>query len=398
MVVDPSGGQVFAQAQAKPAEAPARAATFGGRQPLFSTFDLGRLRLRNRIVMAPMTREQAPGGVPTEAMARYYARRAAAGVALILTEGTPPDAAGQFGAQVPRFFGDDALRGWQTVVDAVHAHGAAIFPQLWHVGAFSPSMIGKLETMDPSTVRVSPSGLAAPGRPFGQAMSQASIDATLEAFAQAARAARDTGFDGVEVHGAHGYLPDQFLWAGTNVRDDGYGGDVAGRVRFACELVKAIKSRAGCDFPVSFRISQWKQLDYAARLARTPAELAAIVQPLARAGVDLFHCSTRRFWEPEFSADPRTFAAWVRELSGVPTITVGSVTLGTDFKAPTGKVHAAVAADHLEMLAAGLEAGHFDLVAIGRALLSNPDWVDLVRSGRAHELVPFDRSALASLA
>lgn len=364
---------------------------------LFSTLAVGPVRLRNRVVMAPMTREMAPHGVPTEAMARYYARRAAGGVGLILTEGTPPDIAGQFGAQVPRFFGADALHGWRLVVDAVHAHGAAIFPQLWHVGAFTPSMIGMAETMDPSTPRVSPSGLAAPGRPFGQAMSAAAIDATIDAFARAASAARDLGFDGVEVHGAHGYLPDQFLWSGTNLRRDAYGGDATARARFACELVAAIKSCAGRDFPVSFRLSQWKQLDYTARLAASPAALAAIVQPLARAGVDLFHCSTRRFWEPEFAPDPRTFAAWVRTLSGVPTITVGSVTLGTDFKAPDGKVSAAVVGEHLAMLEEGLAQGHFDLVAIGRALLSNPDWAHLVGSGHAHELVAFDRRVLAEL-
>lgn len=373
------------------------AAGTGRLERLFAPLELGGLRLRNRIVMAPMTREMAPQGVPTEAMARYYARRAAGGVGLILTEGTPPDRAGQFGADVPRFFGADAFEGWRRVVRAVHDHGAAIFPQLWHVGAFSPSMIGMTETMDPSTVRLSPSGLAAPGRPFGQAMSKAQIEATVHAFADAALAARDIGFDGVEVHGAHGYLPDQFLWAGTNLRGDAYGGNTAGRVRFACEIVASIKARAGRDFPVSFRVSQWKQLDYGARLAQSPAELSAIVQPLARAGVDLFHCSTRRFWEPEFGSDPRTFAAWVRELSGVPTITVGSVTLGTDFKAPTGKVSATVVADHLGMLEAGLAQRHFDLVAIGRALLSNPDWVHRVRSGRASELVDFDRSALAAL-
>jgi 2,4-dienoyl-CoA reductase-like NADH-dependent reductase (Old Yellow Enzyme family) len=228
-------------------------------------------------------------------------------------------------------------------------------------------------------------------------MTTAQIDSTLAAFARAARSARDIGFDGVEIHGAHGYLPDQFLWASTNLREDRYGGALIHRVRFACELVAAIKAEAGADFPVSFRISQWKQLDYAARIARTPQELEIIVQSLACAGVDLFHCSTRRFWEPEFEGDPRNLAAWVRVLSGRPTMTVGSVTLGTDFKAPTGKVHATVARDHLALLEQGLGSGQYDLVAIGRALLSNPDWARRVREGRADELVAFDKAVLDRL-
>jgi len=364
---------------------------------LFKPMKLGALTLRNRVVMAPMTREAARDGVPTEAMAAYYARRAEGGVGLVITEGTPPDAAGSFGGTVPRFHGDDALEGWRRVVDAVHRHGAAIFPQLWHVGAFSPSMIGMRDSLTHGQVRLSPSGLAAPGRPYGQAMSTAQIDSTIRAFARAARSAREVGFDGVEIHGAHGYLPDQFLWTGTNLRDDGYGGSLAHRTRFACELVAAVKAEAGTGFPVSFRLSQWKQLDYTARIAHSPQELEVIVQSLARAGVDVFHCSTRRFWEPEFEGDPRTLAAWVRALSGRATMTVGSVSLGTDFKAPTGKVRAAVAQEHVALLEQGLGSGQFDLVAIGRALLSNPDWVRRVSEGRADELLPFDKSALEHL-
>lgn len=367
------------------------------RQRLFEPWSLGRLRLRNRIAMAPMTRERALDGVPTEEMARYYARRAEGGVALIITEGSPPDAAGCFGSTVPRFYGDDALRGWKKVVDSVHRHGAAIFPQLWHVGAFSPSMIGMTDSLGPGSVRLSPSGLAAPDRPFGTAMTDVQIGETIQAFSRAAAAARKLGFDGVEIHGAHGYLPDQFLWSGTNRRADRYGGDAAGRARFACELVAAIKSEAGSDFPVSFRLSQWKQLDYAARIAQTPQELAALVEPLTASGVDLFHCSTRRFWEPAFEGDGRTLAAWVRALSGRPVMTVGSVTLATDFKAPTGKVQASVAQEHVGLLAQGLARGDHDMVAIGRALLSNPDWVRLVQEGRTDALAPFDRSVLERL-
>lgn len=365
--------------------------------PLFEPFSLGSLTLRNRIAMAPMTREMAPGGVPDAETAAYYARRAEGGVGLIVTEGCAPSAVGSFGAAVPRLYGADALAGWQNVVGAVHAHGAAIFAQIWHVGAFSPSLIGMSDSLPANAERVSPSGLAAPERPFGRAMSERDIQGAIDDFAAAAANARSVGFDGVEIHGAHGYLPDQFLWSGTNHRGDRYGGAVEARTRFAADLVRAVRAATAPDYPISFRLSQWKQLDYNATIADDPDTLGAVVRQLADAGVDLFHCSTRRFWEPEFAGDPRNLAGWVRTLSGRPTITVGSVTLGTDFKAPTGKVRAGVETEHIAMLERGLLAGEYDLVAIGRALLANPDWCRTVINGRADELRSFDKSMLETL-
>jgi 2,4-dienoyl-CoA reductase-like NADH-dependent reductase (Old Yellow Enzyme family) len=290
---------------------------------LFSPFRCRGLEARNRVVMAPMTRECSPGGVPDAAVAAYYRRRAAGGTGLILTEGSPPVAAGCFGARVPRFYGADALAGWAQVVEAVHAEGAAIVAQLWHVGAFEPSTIGMADSLALPPERLSPSGLAAPGRPLGRAMTAQDIDATIAAFGAATAAARRLGFEGIEIHGAHGYLPDQFLWAGTNRREDRWGGDLVARTRFAVELVRECRRQAGEALVISFRLSQWKQLDYAARIAATPAELGEIVAPLAAAGVDLFHCSTRRYWEPAFEGSGLGLAAWVRRLSGRPTIAVG---------------------------------------------------------------------------
>lgn len=368
------------------------------RSPLFEPLSLGALRLRNRVVMAPMTRESAPGGVPSAEMADYYRRRAAGGVGLIITEGAPPNEAGNFGARVPRFYRDDALAGWGRIVSAVHAEGCAIVAQLWHIGAFTPSLIGMADSLPATLERLSPSGLAAPGRPFGRAMGPSEIASTLDDFARSAAAARRIGFDGIEIHGAHGYLPDQFLWSGTNARTDRYGGALANRVRFAAELVAGCKAAAGADFLISYRLSQWKQLDYAAQVARDPAELGVIIEALCAAGVDVFHCSTRRFWDPAFADDPRTLAAWVRDLSGRPVMTVGSVTLGTDLKAPTGRSYAAVDAGQIRLLEEGLRAGRFDLVAIGRALLANPDWARIVEEGRLDALRAFERRYLDELA
>lgn len=355
------------------------------------------MRLRNRVVMAPMTRECSPGGVPDAAVAAYYRRRAAGGTGLIITEGSPPVLEGSFGARVPRFYGADALDGWGRVVEGVHAEGAAIFAQLWHVGAFEPSTIGMQDSLAVPAARLSPSGLAAPGRPLGRAMTQHDIDATIATFGTATAAARRLGFDGIEIHGAHGYLPDQFLWAGTNRRDDRYGGDLARRTRFAIELIQECRRQAGDHLVISFRLSQWKQLDYAARIAATPAELGQIVGSMAEAGVDLFHCSTRRYWEPAFEGSDAGLAAWVRRLSGKPTIAVGSVTLGNDFKSEHGKQQAAVSPEQVEDLERRLQAGEFDLVAVGRALLANPDWADRVESGEAVSLRPFTKAHLDTL-
>ena len=361
---------------------------------LFEPLVLGRLALRNRIVMAPMTRERATDGAPGPDMLAYYTRRAQGGVGLIITEGMAPDAAGAFGATVPRFFGAQRAR-WRAVVDAVHAQGARILPQLWHVGAFDPSLIG----MGDSAVieRLSPSGLAAPGRPLGRAMQEADIADTVAAFADAAAAARDLGFDGIEIHGAHGYLPDQFLWAGTNRRSDAYGGDLRGRTRFVAELVQACRRSTAADFPIVFRYSQWKQLDYAARLAENPQELQQLLQALVDAGVDIFHCSTRRYWEPAFEGEDRSLAAWTRHLSGKPVIAVGSASLNNEFKSALGKVRAEIEPQDIRRMAAGLERGDYDLIAMGRALIANPDWVHQVQAGRLDRLRTFTKDMLDTL-
>lgn len=364
---------------------------------LFDPFSLGGLVLRNRVVMAPMTREMSPGGVPGPDVAAYYGRRSAGGVGLILTEGAAPCPEGSFGIDVPRLYGDRALNGWRKVVDAVHAHGAGIFAQLWHVGAFTPAMIGMTDSLGGDTRRVSPSGLAAPGHRFGEPMSVADIDDAIAAFGRSAAAAKRVGFDGVEIHAAHGYLPDQFFWHGTNLRADSYGGDLRARTRFACEVIGEIKRLAGSRFPVSVRISQWKQLDYGACIVDSPDALADWLVPLVDAGADLIHASTRRFWEPAFEQSELSFAAWVKKVCDAPVIAVGSVTLANDFKSRRGKQAAALSLRQLNAIDRCLARGDFDLIAIGRAILSNPDWANLVREGRLAELRPFSRAVLERL-
>jgi 2,4-dienoyl-CoA reductase-like NADH-dependent reductase (Old Yellow Enzyme family) len=335
--------------------------------------------------MAPMTRSFSPRGVPGNDVAAYYRRRAEGGVGLIITEGTyPPDPAAGFDPKVPHLYGEEALRGWRHVVDQVHAAGGHIFSQIWHVGLQVSSGPPPLEGRHP----VGPSGEFA--------MTQTDIDTAVQAYAQAARSAQETGFDGVELHGAHGYLIDQFFWEKTNQRTDRYGGDLVARTRFATEAIREVRRRVGPEFPVALRISQWKIGDYEARLAKTPDELDRFLRPLVDAGVDVFHCSSRQFWTPEFAGSDLNLAGWTRKLTGKPTITVGSVTLGADIMASFGSPDS-VPVTGIDALLDRLERGEFDLVAVGRALIANPQWAAKVSAGALGDLRPFDRGLLTSL-
>jgi 2,4-dienoyl-CoA reductase-like NADH-dependent reductase (Old Yellow Enzyme family) len=191
-------------------------------------------------------------------------------------------------------------------------------------------------------------------------------------------------------------LIDQFFWEGTNQRTDKYGGDIVSRTRFAVEVIQEVRRGIGADFPLALRFSQWKLQDYEAKLARTPTELEAFLRPLSDAGVDLFHCSTRRFWEPEFAGSSLNLAGWTKKLTGKPTVTVGSVTLGDDFLKSFGTNDTA-AIIGIDELLERLEKGEFDLVAIGRSLIANPSWPMRMQNGGVGELKPFNRSELAQL-
>lgn len=365
--------------------------------PFFQPFSLGSLELRNRFVMAPMTRQYSPGNVPNEKVIAYYERRAVNQVGLVISEGTCVGHAGASGYDnVPYFFGEEALAGWKKVIDAVHAAGGKMFPQLWHVGSIRDP--DKDKTSDAPAY--SPSGLVLPGKERGVAMSQQDIDDVIEAFAQAAEDAQRLGFDGVEIHGAHGYLLDQFFWEGTNQRDDQYGGDLVQRTRFVAELVQAVRHRVGAEFPICLRWSQWKQQDYEARLAATPEELEAFLTPLCEAGVDLFHCSTRRFWEPEFEGSSLNLAGWVKKITGRPSITVGSVGLNAQFIDEEQRDmidQSGTDTEKLSDLEERLANEEFDLVAVGRALLQDPEWVLKIRDDRLDELQDYTKASLMTL-
>jgi len=361
--------------------------------PLFAPFTWGSLTLPNRIVMAPMTRNFSPGGVPGSDVAGYYARRAAHGVGLIITEGTViDDPASADSPAVPRFHGDPALAGWARVLKAVREVGGHIVPQLWHVG----SVRKRDSQANPGVPPLAPSGLGGADLVVSRPMTDAEIASVIDAYARGAADAKRLGFDGVELHGAHGYLIDQFFWETTNRRTDRYGGDAVDRTRFACEVVAACRRASGPDFPILFRFSQWKLQDFTARLVSTPDALLAFLTPLVDAGVDIFHCSTRHFWLPEFEGSHLNLAGWTKKLTGKPTITVGSVGLDGDFVAAIieRKSTRATGVDHLIAM---VEAGEVDLVAVGRALLVDPAWAEKIRGGRLADLLPFTPDALKTL-
>lgn len=350
-------------------------------ESLFTPFQYKSLNLKNRFVMAPMTRAFSPDGVPTQEVAEYYSRRAAAGVGLILTEGTVIGRpASKNMKDIPDFYGNDALNGWNRVVNGVHAEGGAIAPQIWHVGN---TVAGEWR---PSAPLESP-----------ETMTLKDIEDTIAAFASAAKNAKDLGFDALEIHAAHGYLIDQFFWEGTNSRTDDYGGKgIKERARFGVEVVKAIRRAVGDDFTVIMRLSQWKQQDYTVKLAHNPKELEDWVLPLAEAGVDIFHGSQRRYWENEFDGSDLNFAGWLKKVTGKPTITVGSVGLSGDFMEFFGEGKGADTTDLSELLRR-YERGDFDLVAVGRSLLQDPEWVQKVKENRFDELKSFSPSSAGKL-
>jgi 2,4-dienoyl-CoA reductase-like NADH-dependent reductase (Old Yellow Enzyme family) len=363
---------------------------------LFRPLTIGSMTLRNRIVMAPMTRGFAADGYVGQGHVDYYRRRAEGGTALVITEGVVVDRpASRNEPNVPQFFGD-ALDGWRGVVDAVHSAGGAIAPQIWHTGSVRSSSMD----WEPDVPVESPSGLIAPGQERGEAMNEENIADAVAAFAKAAMDSKRLGFDCVEVHGAHGYLVDQFFWASTNTRTDHFGGPtIKERSRFAAEIVAQIRAAVGADFPLILRVSQWKQQEFTARLASTPQEMADWLVPLVEAGVDVIHCSQRRFWDAEFpeldGKDGLNFAGWAKTLTGAHTISVGSVGLKGDFLGVFQGQDSAPAG--IDSLIERMERDEFDMIAVGRALITDPDWALKAQAGSFEGMLPFTSAALAEL-
>jgi 2,4-dienoyl-CoA reductase-like NADH-dependent reductase (Old Yellow Enzyme family) len=351
-------------------------------KPLLSPFSMSSLSLRNRFALAPMTRLKAVDGTPTPTDVDYYRRRAAGGAGLIITEGTLiPDPAAGFSRRIPVLVGE-AETGWRPVIDAVHAEGSAIVTQLWHTGISR----GVRSKYNPGVPPRSPSGLSLAGEPVSEPMTVEDIDQVIAAYAQGAAAAKSWGFDGVELHGAHGYLLDEFLWSRTNIRTDRFGRSSAHGTQFPVEVVRAIRDTVGDDYAVIYRFSQWKADHYTARIVETPGELEALLAPLVEAGVDILHPSTRRHWLPEFPEEGElSLAGWTKKITGLPTIAVGSIGIEAKYG---GTVTPAVDTPftRLEKLRDQFLAGEFDIAAIGRAMLADAEWISKMIDGRTDEI------------
>ncbi|MEZ5709780.1 MAG: NADH:flavin oxidoreductase [Blastomonas sp.] len=374
--------------------------------PLFKPFALRSLRLANRIVMAPMTRGFSPDGVPGDDVAAYYARRADTG--LIITEGVGVDhpaalgGSGVDGDNAPHMYGEAALLGWRRVVEVVHAAGGVIMPQLWHQGVMREKGTGPnpdVESMRPSgiwgpldkTAMVSPQYMEAVAAKPGRPMTENEVADVIHGYARSARLAMSAGFDGIAIHGAHGYMVDNFLWEGTNDRRDRWGGNRTRRAAFAAEMVRAIRQEIGPDPVINFRFSQWKQQDVRARLAENPQQLEEVLGPISDAGVDIFDGSQRYFDRPEFEGSPLNLAGWARKVTGKAAQTVGGVGLnsGVYDSKKTGGSGAAI--ENVHKVAERLDRGEFDLVGVGRAIMHDPHWTRRIRQGE--ELLPFDEDS-----
>ena len=256
----------------------------------FKPITVNKLTIPNRFAMAPMTRSKSPDGIPGDNVRDYYQRRAAGEVGLIITEGVEVSHPSSSGYPDVPGFRDKADEGWKKIVEAVHQEGAKIFPQLWHVGAFRKSGMAP----DPDVPGYTPSGLVNADKKAAHEMTAEDVEMLIECFVGDIVKIQELGFDGVELHGAHGYLIDNFFWEGTNQRADSFGGSIDKRTAFACEIVKRARAKVGSDFPMAIRFSQWKQQDFDAKLAYTEEDLKTFLMPLVDAGIDMFHASNRR--------------------------------------------------------------------------------------------------------
>lgn len=364
-------------------------------ESLFTPLTIRGLTLRNRFVMPGMQRGFMDDGAPTRKMIEYLRRCAAGGAGLLVSESTSPPHPSAYWQPIMGRMESATLGAWAQVIDAVRSEGAAFLMQLWHPGAMRKVAAGHPLAQTPA---LSPSGLIQAGRPHGRALTRGELEDLKAAYVWAAEHAQALGANGIEVHSAHGYLLDQFLWAETNQREDEYGGrTLAERARFAAEIVAAIRQATGDSFVISLRFSQFKEVDYNAAIAPDPEALGGLLTRLRAAGVDLFNVSSRRCFKPEWptSRHPEyTLAEWTRALTDAPVMTCGSVGLNVEMFAnlfdDAEPSELSVERD-LADLAGRVRRGTLDLVGVGRMHIANPTFVNTVRAGRFAQLALFNK-------
>jgi 2,4-dienoyl-CoA reductase-like NADH-dependent reductase (Old Yellow Enzyme family) len=368
---------------------------------LFAPIRINKTTVRNRFVFPPMQRGSSWDYSPSYEMAEAFGAWAAGGSGIIICEGCSPDLPEAYWQPIFTAIREEDKEIWRAIAQNVRKAGAIFLNQLWHVGSVRRLVPG-LYNPYPDQETLSPSGLVQDDRPNGRAMTKEEIDRLKAGYVTAALLSKEVGAHGVEVHCAHGYLLDQFLWHETNLRTDEYGGaTLADRARFPAEVVRAIREAAGPDFIISVRFSQWKEVDYGARIAETPEDLSGFIRVMEAAGTDMFHVSTRRFNKPAWpELDPRrSLASWVKTMTTRPVVAVGSVGLTTDLAAdvfdnrdPELRVE-----EDMHKVAEGIVNGDFDLIAVGRAQIANVDFVERVRNGQIANLRPFRKHELLKM-
>ena len=330
---------------------------------LFSPFRLGRIELKNRVVMSPMTRSRAIGNVPNALMAEYYGQRADAG--LLITEGVSPSPNGLGYARIPGIFSAEQTAGWKAVTDAVHAKGGRIFMQIMHTGR-----IGHALNLPAGAEIVGPYAVAAPGEmwtdssgaqphPVPRAMESADIERVLEEYKTAALNAVAAGFDGIELHGANGYLIDQFLNPASNKRSDDFGGSPEKRNKFALLVAEASAKAIGQD-RVGIRLSPYGVFNAMEHFAEIDAQYRALAAGLSA------HAGYIHLVDHSAQGAPKPDQATVE---GIRSAFSGAMILSGGYDAARAEK------DLVEKRA--------DLIAFGRPFLANPDLVKRLQTGAA---------------
>jgi 2,4-dienoyl-CoA reductase-like NADH-dependent reductase (Old Yellow Enzyme family) len=349
---------------------------------IFSPYRLGALDLPNRTVVAPMTRISADAdGVPTAQMAHHYASFARGGFSLIITEGTHPDITFSQGYRdQPGIVTAAQVAGWRKVTDAVHAAGGRIVMQLMHAGALVQDNRYTDETVAPSAVL--PAGEMA-ARYYGDGpfrmpreMTRAEIATAIEDFGTSAANAMEAGFDGVEIHGANGYLPVQFLTPETNTRTDEYGGSLENRLRFHREIMAAVVRGVAGRGLAGMRLSQSRSNDFTYKWHGGIDEARAIFTAMQDEGADFLHISTHQGLGEEFGSG-HTLAGLARETTGLPVIACGKLEVP----------------ENAEQI---LATGEADLIAMARGAIGDPSWPN--KLARGDEPVPFDPGMISPFA
>lgn len=353
--------------------------------PLWTSIRIGPTELPNRVALAPMTRVSATeDGHATDRMASYYSRFARGGFGLLITEGIYTDTAYSQGYLFqPGLATAEQSDSWGAVVDSVHARGSRIFAQLMHAGAQAQGNRFVGSTIGPSAVAPKGTQLGfyrgeGPYQEPGE-ITSAQMDEVREGFVNAALNAKAAGFDGVEIHGANGYLLDQFLTDYLNQRTDEYGGTPENRVRFAVEVSRAVRDAVGPDMSVGIRISQGKVSDYSHKWAGEAEEAKTIFTALATTGIDYIHTTEYRAEAPAFGEGGDSLARLAKQYTGLTVIANGSL-------------------DEPEGAAALVADGQADVIALGKAALATRDWPRRARGNdRLDELDGSVFSPLADL-